>query len=196
MILKPGRRTIAVQANGFVSEERTVEVSAGQFDSLQFDLKQASQDTAPPSKAVSASQTPTEGLALEATLEAPEATTPVGAYVLFGTAGASAIAAAVVSVLASEEHKNLETLSIEGDPNAGDIAVALKGQWRDAESAMNTYQTLSYALYGAAAATAIGGLIWMLVDDPSASAQDTSMAPNLKLNPTQRGLNANLEWSF
>ena len=60
---------------------------------------------------------------------------------------------------------------------------------------MQTYQTLSYALYGLRCC-ALGGLVWMLIEDPQEQAQRSTNPPRFQLNPTRRGLNRTQSWSF
>lgn len=108
-------------------------------------------------------------------LSSPEASVPVGPVVLFSMAGASLIGAVISNVAANNLASSLE------DRCPSDICPP------DAQSDIDTGNTLnltSHLLFGGSAALALGGLLWLLLDD---GAETDSEPRSLSLSCDQTG---------
>ena len=68
----------------------------------------------------------------------------------------------------------------------------------EAAQAMNndaaTLNTAAYAAYGVGIAAAVGGLIWMLVEDPDSTT--AHFRPTIGVNPEHGGAMGSATWRF
>ena len=87
----------------------------------------------------------------------------------------------------------LDSLSVTPLEQGSDAKAA---EWDEANTELSTYNTLSLTFYGLAGAAAIGGLVWLLLDDGGAEDGPDTTPVSMGLSPVQGGLYGHAAWRF
>jgi|GEM_PF-1173621 len=194
LYLAPGERRIRVVAPGFVPEELSVELSAGQRIVVQRDLTPIRPETPDPPEDVTDRGRDVPGAVgtgpglkrpgLRAGTTQREAPDPAPWIVLGG--GVAAVAAgAVCTGLALGDAGRLDEL--QGEPLDDAVRAEdakLRGRVRD-------YETASWVLYGVGAVAVVTGVVLAVTDD-----DDTGSDVDVVVEPRRGGGTAGLRLSF
>lgn len=212
LIIEPGKHSIQVSLKGYAPVEKMVTVRAGDSQPVRLDLVALA---APTAKAAAPKPTPTPTVAKAPAKAAPAVAaadaglqesasdasggSPVGPWVVIGTASAAAVAGVAMTVLASMEVATLEEW--ENNPQNQTAASGAKAaEWKSMNDTIATYDLLGGVLYGVALAAAAGGIVWMLLAEPDtaedAENQAARLMPELLIAPSTDGISGHATWRF
>ena len=193
--LKPGTYELKLKLEGFKTESRTITVRPGGSYPFKFSMTSlAPAPVAPSIREVSpapeaAAAGPEAAQTLSATASEPDSTGP---FILMGAGGALALVGAIFTGLANRE---FDALQAQTQPDQATEAVTAATAWQANKGTLQTYETLMWVSYGAAAAAAIGGAIWLAL--PADTQQTASPhLPQLHISPHHAGLTGQATWSF
>jgi hypothetical protein len=194
--LKPGKHRIRVKLDGHLPAKAVITAVAGKLQPLTLKLEPVPAAPAPQPKV-----TPVGPPSADATVamahEPDEGGDSIGGWLLVGGSAVALVGAAVVTVVAGGASGELDALK---NPHPDwTPAQYLEGsaEWRSLESERDTMRVVSGVLYGVAAASLVGGLIWVAAGggDESAAAPP-SRAPAVVLTPTPSGVFGHATWRF
>ncbi|MDP6943338.1 MAG: PEGA domain-containing protein [Myxococcota bacterium] len=209
LILPAGPHTIRVELEGHEPFTRELTVRAGGSHPIKVTLKRPAATVeaqpappppvqpAPPAETTSEEAPPPAGIAtpdatVTASASGDEPPSTVGPWITIGAAAATGIAGVVMTGLASEENKTLENLGLEPQTYTDVEGAERNRQWNAANGRMETYQLTASILYGVAAATAVGGVVWLLVADPGEGESKAAFG----VVPTADGIYSHASWRF
>jgi hypothetical protein len=217
LFLPPGSYEVRVTLAGFGSATRSLTVEAGRQHPVRLTLTaSASPESAasavapaPAPKATprTAAERPVEERVTAATTLPNSATTLSathdqaaemgwGSYALLGAGGAAMVAGVALTVSATMKQNDAQASLDAAD--ATQLDAAASRAVIEAAQAMNddaaTLNMAAYAAYGVGIAAAVGGLIWMLVEDPDSTA--ARFRPTIGVNPEPGGAMGSATWRF
>jgi len=182
--LKPGEHVIALSLRGFAAAARTMTTQAGQLDSYSSTLTSLD---APASPVVEVEPVVSQS----SSVEAAQASSSVGPWIVLSGAGAAAIVGGVMLGLAEGEAATRADIIAQGDPGAA-LGPAARDNYEQAEANIETYDAVAWAMFGVAGAAAIGGVLWWLLDGDDTQQTDAAFG----LIPTTHGVHAHASWRF
>ena len=215
LFLPPGTYTISVRLAGYGPAERTLTVEAGRQHPIRLSLTQAAAAPiavaapvtptvtprapaaqTPPTAVSESTPAPSSSTMLQAQSDLPSDTNLLGPYALLGAGGAAVVAGVGLTIAATMQRNDAqkiidETSAFVVDANEAQNAIDNATDKHDKASDIDV---AAYAAYGIGIAAAVGGLIWMLAEDPQSTAQ--SYRPTLEVSPERGGAYGRATWRF
>jgi hypothetical protein len=200
LIVPAGAHEVSLTLAGHQTYTHTLSVKAGGITTLEATLVAGVSDAAiggsthkSEQTAADSSLTLTEhSSALSATSASSEGAT-WAPWVVIGSAGALAAIGGAMTALGMGAQETLDTLSATPLDQGSDAKAA---EWSQATADLDTYNALSMTFYVLAGSAAVGGLVWLLVDNGGAKGDPTATPVSMGLSPIQGGLYGHAAWSF
>ena len=139
---------------------------------------------------------PSSSTMLQAQSDRPSDADLLGPYALLGAGGAAVVAGVGLTIAATMQRNDAqkiidETSAFVVDANEAQDAI---DNATDKHDKAYDIDMAAYAAYGIGIAAAVGGLIWMLAEDPQDTAQ--SYRPTLEVSPERGGAYGRATWRF